>query len=179
MVGLLGEPDGGRRALLRSLVGRQRGKLRGTLELSGKACHIGSPLEAIRHGLGLITQRRKSRGLVLEMSLEQETFFSALGGMASGFIVGARERDEIDLYVKDLGSPAAGQAELWKWLHDRARIVLLEEPTRGVAPGARRAIRALLGELAGRGCGCSWPTPSPPSCQRSAIGSWSSRTGRV
>ena len=155
IVGLAGKPGDGRGTFLRALVGRRRRKLSGELALAGKPARIGNPGDAIRQGMGLVTQRRRQRGLVLEMSLEQETFFSQLGGVAASWIMGGRERDSaggVDFYVKDLGTPATQQAELWKWLHgDLAKVVLLDEPTRGTAPGAREAIHALLVDLAARG----------------------------
>ncbi len=156
VLGLAGHPGDGRAAFLRALVGRRRGRLRGELRLAGKAVKVGSPADAIRHGMGLVSQRRRLRGLALEMSLEQETFFSQLGGVAGSWLMGSRERDTaggIELYVKDLGTPAAEKAELWKWLQgELPRVVLLDEPTRGAAPGAREAIHALVAGLAARGC---------------------------
>ena len=121
-------------------------------------------------GIGLVPEDRKRQGLVLSMSAarQHDACRSSTGCRALGFIRERAERALARGYVRaaarphraDLDAPAAGlsggnqqKIVLAKWLAARCRILILDEPTRGVDVGAKAEIHALIDELAAGGAG--------------------------
>ncbi|MGO4724503.1 MULTISPECIES: sugar ABC transporter ATP-binding protein [unclassified Inquilinus] len=167
IVGLGGLDGQGQRDLLLALFGVLRG-VEGDILIDGKPCRIGSPRGAKRAGIGmaLIPEDRKTEGLLLPMSVGENITLAALGGMTKFLAVDRRKESAgIDRMVEalkiKLGSASAPVGTLSggnqqkvviaKWLLTDARIVLLNDPTRGIDVGTKQEIYQLLRDLADAG----------------------------
>jgi D-xylose transport system ATP-binding protein len=165
VLGIAGLMGAGRTALLAALFGAARGAVGGTLALGGgpPLAPPRSPREAIARGIALVSEDRKRYGLVPGGTVVDNLSLVALGRFARRGLIdeAARER-ACDAQVRalrvrapGLGTPAArlsgGNQQklvLGKWLLARPRVLLLDEPTRGVDVGARAEIYDLVGSLA-------------------------------
>ena len=137
----------------------------GSVTLEGKAVTIGRPRDAMALGIGLVPEDRKGQGLVLGMGVGPNLSLAALGlGQVSrsGFIRGGDEARLIDRYVgrfriktpsveQLVGLLSGGNQQkvvLAKWLASKPRVLIVDEPTRGVDVGTKAEIYALMRELA-------------------------------
>ena len=161
--GLLGA---GRTEILETLFGSARGERRGRIELNGRAVVIGGPRDAIRHGLALITEDRKATGLLLASSIRENLNLPSLPHMnrfglrqtgreavlsrAGVARLGVRCRDDGQA-VGQLSGGNQQKVVLAKWLATNPRILLLDEPTRGIDVGAKQEIYDLVFRLAEAG----------------------------
>jgi ribose transport system ATP-binding protein len=158
--GLLGS---GRTEILETLFGASNGRSSGEIRLMGQPLHIRSPREARRLGLALVTEDRKTQGLHLEASITNNVALPVVSRLARFGLRSFRgERGIADGAVKSLGircsgiDQAAGRLSggnqqkvvIGKWLATRPRILLLDEPTRGIDVGAKREIYDLIFRLA-------------------------------
>jgi len=165
ILGIAGLAGSGRTEILRALHGADRIDS-GTVLVFGQAVEIRSPQEAIALGIGLLTEDRKADGLLLRQSVATNVTISRMDEIApAGIISAARERRAVGGHIErlsirtpsqktrtqDLSGGNQQKVIFAKWLHARCRILLIDEPTRGVDVGAKREIYALLHELAGRG----------------------------
>ena len=167
VVGLGGLDGQGQRELLLALFGVLRG-VSGQVLVDGRPVAIGGPHRAKRKdiGMALIPEDRKTEGLMLPMSVRDNLSFAALAGLSRWGIVDAQaERSAVQRIVKLLGvrtdgtGGAAGSLSggnqqklvIGKWLMMAPRIILLNDPTRGIDVGTKQEIYALLRELAGDG----------------------------
>ncbi len=139
----------------------------GTVVIGGHEAKITSSVEAIRHGMGFVTENRKEEGLVLSHSVESNISMVALDGFASslGFLQRRREREAAKAEVNRLaiktasldtaaGSLSGGNQQkivLAKWLLTKPKILILDEPTRGVDVGAKFEIYKIIRQLAADG----------------------------
>ena len=167
IVGLGGLDGQGQRELLLALFGvlsDQQGETR----VSGAPIRIGGPAEAksAQVGMALIPEDRKTEGLMLPMSVRDNLSLAALPRLARGGIVDlAREARQVDEIVQrlriklgDPGQPVASlsggnqqKVVIGKWLMTGARIVLLNDPTRGIDVGTKQELYALMREMADAG----------------------------
>lgn len=167
IVGVAGLAGSGRTEVLRAIHGADPIDA-GTLEVAGKPVRIGSPREAIALGIGLLTEDRKADGLLLDQAVATNVTVARMEDVArAGIINGRRERSLVRGHIDRLSIRTPGplarvrnlsggnqqKVILAKWLHARCRILLIDEPTRGVDVGAKREIYALLRELAANGVG--------------------------
>jgi ABC-type sugar transport system ATPase subunit len=171
VVALAGAMGSGRTALLSTLFGCALGPVLGTVRVAGEAVSIRSPREAIAAGLALLPEDRKGRGLVLDMTVAQNL---ALPWLASREVMGPgariglvdpgaearistrriaelRIRGEGGAAVSTLSGGNQQKVVLGKWLERAPKVLLLDEPTRGVDVGAREEIYGILAELGRRG----------------------------
>jgi ribose transport system ATP-binding protein len=141
----------------------------GDIELAGKRLRIGSPRDAIGAGIAYVSEDRKAHGLAVKMSVAQNITLAHIQAVSNGlgFIDAARERATAQRYIDQLGirTPTPEQPArllsggnqqkvvIAKWLLRRARVVLFDEPTRGIDVGARYAIYELMDQLAAQGVG--------------------------
>ena len=140
----------------------------GTIELEGKSVSIRKPRDAMALGIGLVPEDRKDQGLVLGMAVGSNLSLASLGlGRVStlGFIKSEEESEMIDSYVERLriktptveqmvGLLSGGNQQkvvLAKWLASKPRVLVVDEPTRGVDVGTKAEIYALMRELAQSG----------------------------
>ncbi|HTV70124.1 MAG TPA: sugar ABC transporter ATP-binding protein [Rhizobiaceae bacterium] len=158
--GLLGS---GRTEILESLFGAAKGQAGGEIRVHGRLVDIRSPRDARRLGLALVTEDRKTQGLHLEASITNNVALPLVSRLAAFGLRSFRgERALAEGAVKSLGircsgiDQAAGRLSggnqqkvvIGKWLATRPRILLLDEPTRGIDVGAKREIYDLVFKLA-------------------------------
>lgn len=167
IVGLGGLDGQGQRELLLALFGVLRG-VGGDVLVDGKPVAIASPRSAKSDdiGMALIPEDRKTEGLMLPMSVADNLSFAALGRISRlGVIDRAAETSAVDEMVKLLaiktdgtgvpaGSLSGGNQQklvIAKWLMRKPRIILLNDPTRGIDVGTKQELYVLLRELADQG----------------------------
>jgi ribose transport system ATP-binding protein len=167
VVGLGGLDGQGQRELLLALFGVLRG-CTGEVLVDGKPAHISSPAEAKSPavGMALIPEDRKTEGLMLPMTVRDNLSFAALDRVSRGGIVDrAAETRLIDEMIKLLAIRTAGldiavgslsggnqqKVVIAKWLMRNPRIILLNDPTRGIDVGTKQEMYQLLRKLAGDG----------------------------
>jgi ribose transport system ATP-binding protein len=165
IVGIAGLAGAGRTEVLRAIHGADPIDA-GSIEVFGEPVTIRSPGDAIALGIGLLTEDRKADGLLLQQTVAFNVTIGRLADVAPGGVVrSVRERLAVERHIKRLAirtrGPGAAVRNLSggnqqkvifaRWLHAECRILLVDEPTRGVDVGAKREIYALLGDLATRG----------------------------
>src|SRR5262245_55065615 len=139
----------------------------GTIELFGKPVRIGSPTEAMRHGMAFLTEDRKDTGCFLLLDIQDNTQMAVLQSdyVKGGFVMQKKlSRAAVDmshtLRVKtpDMSEPiinlSGGNQQkvlIGRWLLTRPKILILDEPTRGIDVGAKAEIHRLITRLAGQG----------------------------
>jgi len=167
IVGITGLVGAGRTELVRAVFGADPIDS-GEVLLDGRKVKVRSPQDAIKLGIGLLTEDRKNQGLVLGMKLRENVTLSGLDLLVKRiFIDRDKERSETERYVKELQikTPSIEQfvknlsggnqqkVVLAKWLFTKSRMLLFDEPTRGIDVGAKREIYHLMNELVARGVG--------------------------
>jgi ABC-type sugar transport system ATPase subunit len=165
VLGLAGIVGAGRSEIARLLFGIDRLD-GGQILLDGKPVLIRSPKDAIRLGIGFAPEDRKKQGLVLPMTVGRNLSLAVLARLRkAGMIDTRRERDLVQEYQKKLDIRAAGAGQravflsggnqqkvvMAKWLATEPRVLVLDEPTRGIDVGAKAEIRRLINELTRRG----------------------------
>ena len=161
IVGLAGLQGSGRTELVEGIFGAQP-FTRGHMSLEGTAVRISSPRQAIRKGLALITEDRKAKGLALNQSIldnalgvVRAVFPRRTGAARSGMpkvlssmAVAARGMDQ---EVQFLSGGNQQKVVLARWLSTAPRVMLMDEPTRGIDVGAKHSIYELMRQLAADG----------------------------
>jgi ribose transport system ATP-binding protein len=172
--GLLGS---GRTEILESIFGVVRGWCGGEIAIDGAAADINSPADAYRLGLALVSEDRKERGLHLSASICDNIALPSIGAMSQfGLRAFARERALATNMVRRLSIRCTGISQvtaalsggnqqkvvIGKWLATEPRILLLDEPTRGIDVGAKQEIYRLIFDLAKQGLGIVVVTSEMP-----------------
>ena len=167
VLGLAGLVGAGRTELARAIFGADPIDA-GQVVLEGRPVRIRSCAEAIRHGLALLTEDRKEQGLHLDLGLHQNISLVNLRELVRlGFLrlgeerrVAGRYVDQLDIRtpsvvqrVRNLSGGNQQKVVLAKWLFSDARVLLFDEPTRGIDVGAKYEIYLLVNRLAERGLG--------------------------
>lgn len=165
ILALTGLVGAGRTETVRLLFGADRSDS-GSISLDGKPLRLRSPRDAIRSGIGLLTEDRKSQGLVLIQSVRENFGLPNLAQFTRlGFVRSREERKHFGSYVKTLRIKIPHQDELAqnlsggnqqkvvlaKWLQQNCEVIIFDEPTRGIDVGAKYEIYLLIQELAARG----------------------------
>jgi len=167
IVGLAGLVGAGRTEIVRAIAGADIATS-GEIAVDGRAVAVRSPHAGIEAGIAFITEDRKAQGLVLGMTVRENTTLAHLATYSRGpFIsraaeVGVTNREIAELRirtpsseqaVKNLSGGNQQKVVLAKWLTGDARVFLFDEPTRGVDVGAKAEIYALMLQLLARGAG--------------------------
>jgi L-arabinose transport system ATP-binding protein len=167
VVGLAGLIGAGRSELARAIFGDYP-RLGGTVEVAGRAVSPNDPRAAIEAGLALAPEDRKGQALVLIRSVLENTTLPVLGNLSvGGFVRRGRERALAEEYVRrlrirtpsldqDVAKLSGGNQQkvvLARWLATKPRVLILDEPTRGIDVGAKAEIYRLIDDLAGEGLG--------------------------
>jgi putative xylitol transport system ATP-binding protein len=164
LYGLMGS---GRSEILEQLFGLS-GDLGGETRLDGSQIKVSGPSEAIRHGLAFVTEDRKGSGLVLAADVRANLCMASLDGMLAGPMMNTRKEASaaqrmIEMFgiktasdrleVSGLSGGNQQKVVLGKWFLTNPRILLLDEPTRGVDVGAKREIYRIMSDFASAGGG--------------------------
>ena len=163
VLGLAGLVGAGRTELVEAIFGFGP-RDRGALYLDGKQIRVRSPFDAVRCGLALVPDDRKSKGLVANASVEfnlgltsHDRFLlkpRSLRESAEGIVRDLRVRlSGLDQPVTTLSGGNQQKIVLGKWLRVGARVYFLDEPTRGIDVSAKAEIHNLIGRLAREGAG--------------------------
>ena len=165
VLGVAGLMGSGRTELLRALFGADPID-GGRILLDGRPVALASPACAIRRGIALVPEDRKEQGLVLEMAIRENITLAGLSAVSSfGWVRRGAERSAAEGYVRDLrirASSTEGRVSdlsggnqqkvvLAKWLFTGARVLLFDEPTRGIDVVAKAEVYDLLARLAAEG----------------------------
>ena len=165
ILGFSGLMGAGRTEIMRTIFGLLP-KSRGTIRLEGKELTIKSPEEAIRQGIGFLTEDRKDEGMILDFSIRDNVLLPSVGEFSKAGLLNDKLIDDfVELLVERLTvktasveAPASSlsggnqqKVVLAKWLGIGPKVLILDEPTRGVDVGAKREIYLLINELAERG----------------------------
>ncbi len=161
ILGIAGLMGAGRTELARALFGADD-IVSGEVELLGKKQAVRSPAQAIRLGLGYITEDRKRDGLMLEQSLKENILLSSYERFTRlGMVRDHAADQEADRYIRMLNVRTTGRAQragrlsggnqqkvvLAKWLCRESKVLILDEPTRGIDVGAKYEIYELMYRL--------------------------------
>ena len=163
ILGFAGLVGAGRTELFEGILGLRPAT--GTIELQGRAVKLGSLREAARHGLTYLSEDRKGKGLHVDFALRPNLTLMALERYARPWLDPAAERQALARAVDEFGIRAGSlsikasslsggnqqKLALAKVLHPEPKVVVLDEPTRGVDVGAKREIYFLIHRLAEQG----------------------------
>jgi len=165
ILGLAGLVGSGRTELARVIFGIDSA-LEGGLRLGGEPIVVRTPREAIDSGIYLVPEDRKRASLLLDVSVTENISLPDLASYARATLVGRRaeaenaERQRRKLNIKTrsvttlVGTLSGGNQQkvvLARWLSMRPRVIIFDEPTRGIDVGAKNEIYELMRELADRG----------------------------
>jgi ribose transport system ATP-binding protein len=163
IVGLFGMMGAGRTELLQTIFGLYPRTSLGQISVDGRPVTIRSPRDAIRAGIALAPEDRKADGLVLTMSVAENVSLPSLERTTQlGILRPGRERKLVQTFVErlrvktlTLNQPVVNlsggnqqKVVISKWLAAQPRVLLLDEPTRGIDINAKREIYTLINELA-------------------------------
>ena len=138
----------------------------GTIEIDGKEVKISNPRQAMEHGIGFITEDRKTEGLMLDKSIRENISLCNLRRISKSSVISREAEKNMvaeaikDLHIKCFGSYhecnnlSGGNQQkvvLAKWILTNPKILILDEPTRGVDIGAKKEIYSIINKLAAQG----------------------------
>lgn len=167
IVGFSGLMGAGRTEIMRGIFGLDKIES-GTFLLEGKEIVNDSPARAIKNGLGFLTENRKNEGLILDFSIKDNISLPTIDEFSKNGVVDQKIENEFvslmvdrlkikamstDDIINDLSGGNQQKVVLAKWIGVGPKILILDEPTRGVDVGAKREIYQLMNELAQRGMG--------------------------
>jgi len=166
IVGLAGLVGAGRTELVRAIFGADP-MSRGAIAVDGQPVRIRSPRKAIRHGIGLVPEDRKQQALFLALAVRQNMSMAALKKLLRwGIFVRQREENKLiehyraalnihmtsaDQRVRNLSGGNQQKVVLARWLALGPKVLIVDEPTRGIDVAAKAEVHQLLDELAHSG----------------------------
>ena len=165
VVALAGLVGAGRSEVARAIFGIDKPDA-GRVEVDGKRLASGRPLAAMRAGIGFVPEDRRQQGLVMDLSIARNATMTRTSKLARfGLIRRAAENElarewaaRLQLRFHRLDDPAGflsggnqQKVVLAKWLATEPRLLIVDEPTRGIDVGTKAEVHRLIGELAGRG----------------------------
>jgi ribose transport system ATP-binding protein len=168
VVGLFGLMGAGRTELLQAIFGLHPQTSTGEIHVDGKRCNFRTPDHAISAGIALAPEDRKLDGLVLSMSVSENVSLACLDQTSTGGLLQPRRERELasrfvermkvktpslHQQVRNLSGGNQQKVVLAKWLATRPKVLLLDEPTRGIDINAKREIYAIIDEFARSGLG--------------------------
>lgn len=165
VLGVSGLMGAGRTEIMQAIFGNLSYES-GTIEIDGKEVKISNPRQAMEHGIGFITEDRKTEGLMLDKSIRENISLCNLGRISKSFVVSKEaEKDMVGEAIKELHIKCFGpfhecnnlsggnqqKVVLAKWILTNPKILILDEPTRGVDIGAKKEIYSIINKLAAQG----------------------------
>ncbi|WP_399632980.1 xylose ABC transporter ATP-binding protein [Sporosarcina sp. SG10008] len=168
ILGFSGLMGAGRTELFISLFGGLKGNRTGTVLIDGQETNIKSPADAIKNGLAYVSEDRKRYGLVLGMDITKNTTLAALNKMMKIKVIDNAlevksagditykmnlKAPNLEALVGQLSGGNQQKVVLSKWLLTNPKVLILDEPTRGIDVGAKYEIYKIINELANQGVG--------------------------
>ncbi|HEV3118796.1 MAG TPA: sugar ABC transporter ATP-binding protein [Gemmataceae bacterium] len=168
ILGIAGLMGAGRTELLECLFGASPEPPHGTILLEGRPVHFEHPADATHAGIALLTEDRKRLGLFAQMTVAQNITLCRLhAALSAGLLNRRRERGLAQSMIQKLAVKTPGvdapittlsggnqqKAIIGRWLLTRPKILLLDDPTRGVDVGAKAELYRLMNQLCGEGLG--------------------------
>jgi ribose transport system ATP-binding protein len=165
ILGIAGLVGAGRSEVARAIFGCEP-DMTGQIYVEGVPHTLRSPRQAIMRGIGFLTADRKGQGLILSLPIDENVVLARVDGVMNAGIIdySARQKaakrfvEELRIRTPDVRRPAKSlsggnqqKVVLAKWLYTDSKILVFEEPTRGVDVGAKVEIYQLMNELARRG----------------------------
>jgi ribose transport system ATP-binding protein len=165
ILGLAGLVGAGRSEIAKAIVGLDSSPAK-EIFLDGEKLPIHTPRDAIERGICLVPENRRTEGLIVEMSVRENVTLPSLRHLSRcGLIQRKRERDVatrqvdslkvktpgVETQVMNLSGGNQQKVVLGKWLARQPRVMILDEPTRGIDVGAKAELYRLMRELAGQG----------------------------
>ncbi len=165
ILGIAGLMGAGRSEIMEVIFGFKK-KSSGTVTLDNKPLHIKHPREAIKAGIGFITEDRKSKGLLIDSTIRENIALTNMNKISkNGFINFSKEEQLINELIQklqvrttggeqDVKSLSGGNQQkvvIAKWLGIDPKLLILDEPTRGVDVGAKKEIYTIMNELTQNG----------------------------
>ncbi len=166
VLGIAGLMGAGRSELLSAIFGAWRGNHSGEVLVDGKSVSINSPGDAIKNGIGFVTEDRKRYGLILDQTIMENSTLAGLKKISGKFLINRSKevvatKDAMETLNVKANSPmtvtgtlSGGNQQkvvLGKWLLTKPKVLFLDEPTRGIDVGAKQEIYAEINELAKQG----------------------------
>jgi rhamnose transport system ATP-binding protein len=167
ILGIFGLIGSGRTELMQALFGITQ-PTGGNVAIDGKRVHIRSPRDALAHGFAFVPEDRQQQGVILKMNIRENITLPIVRRLSHfDFLDRGNELEVTETYGRRLDVRAAGWEQpveslsggnqqkvvLGKWLATRPRILILDEPTRGIDVGTKVEVHKFMGELAGQGIG--------------------------
>lgn len=168
IVGLAGLIGAGRTEVVRLICGIDP-MTSGEILIDGKAVKIHSPVTAVEHGIGWVPEDRKQHGLILSMSVAQNISMAILQRLSNALgVLKVKEENALaaqHVEALSIATPGVGQTVrnlsggnqqkvvLAKWLSTKPKVLIMDEPTRGIDVGAKAEVHALMSQLAKQGIG--------------------------
>lgn len=165
ILGVAGLMGAGRTEIMEAIFG-YRAKQSGKVFVDGEEVKIKSPFDAIKNGIGFITEDRKSEGLVLGLTVRENFSLTNFNKISKNSIISAKQENSfVDEMIEKLHVKTSGREQtvkslsggnqqkvvIGKWLGIEPKILILDEPTRGVDVGAKKEIYQLMNELTSAG----------------------------
>jgi ABC-type sugar transport system ATPase subunit len=165
ILGITGVLGSGKTELARLLFGADRPD-GGTLFVGGRACRIASPADAVAKGIGMLPEDRKRHGLILRHEVYKNVTIAALARFARRLVINrSQEFAAVDRVVRDLSIRIRGPVQavqylsggnqqkvvIAKWLVASKKVLIMDEPTRGIDVGSKIEIHRIMRALADDG----------------------------
>ena len=165
VLGVSGLMGAGRTEIMQAIFGNLSYES-GSIEIDGKEVKISNPRQAMEQGIGFITEDRKTEGLMLDKSIRENISLCNLGRISKSSVISKEaEKNMVAEAIKDLHIKCFGpyhecnnlsggnqqKVVLAKWILTNPKILILDEPTRGVDIGAKKEISSIINKLAAQG----------------------------
>ena len=165
VLGIAGLMGAGRTEVAQTIFGYRKASS-GEIRIDGQPVSIKSPIDAMKHRIGFVTEDRKTQGLVLDFSIRENISLANLEKCSSSGIMNKqKETSMVHQYIEDLKIRTSGPEQsakslsggnqqkvvIAKWLGTNPEILILDEPTRGVDIGAKKEIYHIINKLAESG----------------------------
>lgn len=165
VLGVAGLMGAGRTEIMQSIFGNMP-HVTGQIFMNGKEIHNKNPWDAMENGIGFITEDRKTEGLMLEESIMKNISIANLGRISQKGVLNKKREQEMtqkgieDLHIKCTGAQHAcgnlsggnqQKVVFAKWIFTEPKVLILDEPTRGVDIGAKKEIYSIINKLADTG----------------------------
>ena len=165
ILGVAGLMGAGRTEIMRAIFGVDPHES-GKLYFEGKEIHIKNPRDAIRHGFGFITENRKTEGHILDFSIERNIALPSEERLAQSHVINDKKEFDfsselskrLGVKAQDINLPASTlsggnqqKVVIAKWVGMHPKLLILDEPTRGIDIGAKKDIYDLMNELTAKG----------------------------